>query len=173
MVVLFLVASTAFAVDVDGRIGTGEYAREASFDNGNFKVFWTIDQDRIFMALDVKANGWISIGFEPSRVMADADMIFGMVPPSGPVEAIDAFSTGTFGPHPPDANLGGKNDVLQFAGTRNGDRIIFEFVRLLDTGDRYDKKIPATGKLKIIWAYGPNFTFSAKHLKAGAETLDL
>ena len=34
---------------------------------------------------------------------------------------IDMFSTGDFGPHPPDVELGGKDDILLFGGRRKVD----------------------------------------------------
>jgi|DewCreStandDraft_4_1066084.scaffolds.fasta_scaffold00684_50 hypothetical protein len=168
-----VVLGGAFGQSVDGIVKKSEYARQVSADNGNVVIAWTIKDDRVFFGLDFKAKGWIAIGFDPTSVMANADMVFGMVPESGPVEAIDAYSTGTFGPHPPDAQLGGAPSVLQFAGSRQGDRIHFEFVRLLKTGDRYDKDIPSAGKLKIIWAYGPSMSFTAKHSKAGSVTVTM
>ncbi len=161
----------AFGQVIDGVVKEGEYARQISADKDNVIIAWTIKDDRVYFGLDFKSKGWISIGFDPTVIMANADMVFGMVPESGPVEAIDAFSTGTFGPHPPDSQLGGKNDILQFAGSRQGDRIHFEFVRLLKSGDRYDKDIPVSGRLKLIWAYGPSMSFTAKHVKAGSVTV--
>jgi len=173
VLVFLAVGSTAFAVDVDGVITQGEYSSERSYDKGNFRVLWQVSDDRLFMAIDSSASGWVSVGFDPSSVMANSDMIFGMVPAEGTVQAIDAWSTGMFGPHPPDTNQGGKADILSFAGRRSGGRVVFEFSRLLNTGDKYDKVIPADGKIKLIWAYGSSLSFTAKHSKAGSDTITM
>jgi hypothetical protein len=131
--------SAANAVDVDGKILPGEYAREQSFEKGSFRLLWRIVDDNIFMAIDSDAKGWGAVGFEPARIMANSDMIFGFVESSGSVKAVDAWSTGMFGPHPPDADQGGKDSLLIFAGVRSGNRLVFDFSRALNTGDKYDK----------------------------------
>jgi hypothetical protein len=172
-IILLLVGSTLYGVEVDGLLSPGEYSSEAVYDKGSFRLLWEIAGDRIYMAIDSSAQGWVSIGFDPTRVMANSDMIFGIVPPEGEVQAVDAWSTGMFGPHPPDLNQGGKNDILSFAGKRNAGRVVFEFSRLLDTGDKYDKILPTSGDLKIIWAYASSLQFTAKHSRAGSATISM
>ncbi len=61
---LGLVGAAAYAVDVDGQLAQGEYSREASFDKGNYRLLWRIVDDKLFMAIDAKAGGWVAIGFE-------------------------------------------------------------------------------------------------------------
>jgi len=171
---LFLaVGSMAFAVDVDGVLKDGEYSKEAVFDKGNYRLYWEFQDDKVFMAIVAKTPGWVAIGFEPSTVMANSDMIFGLVGEPGNVQAVDAWSSGMFGPHPPDVNQGGASSILSFAGTRTGDMVVFEFSRLLNTGDKFDKVIPVSGNFKVIWAYGPNLQFTAKHSKAGSAVLKM
>lgn len=173
VMLLLAIVSAAFAAEVDGVISPAEYTRESVFDAGNYRLLWHIDGDKIFMAMDVKAPGWVAIGFEPTSVMANADMIFGMVAADGKTQAIDAWSTGMFGPHPPDTNQGGADSLIASAGTRSGDRVVFEFSRLLATGDKFDKTVPSSGSFKIIWAYGANLQFTAKHTKAGSAVLTM
>ena len=170
---VFVVISAAFGVDVDGKIAQGEYAREESFDKGSFRLLWRIVGDTAYMAIEATAKGWVSVGFEPTRVMANSDMIFGFVEASGAVRAVDAWSTGLFGPHPPDADQGGSDSILAFAGSRSGDKVVFEFSRLLDTKDKFDKVIPTSGSFKIIWAHSQSMGFNAKHNKAGSATLSM
>lgn len=171
---LFLVVgSMAFAVDLDGVLKDGEYSKEVVFDKGNFHLYWEFQGDKVFMAIVAKTPGWVAIGFEPTTVMANSDMIFGLVGEPGNVQAIDAWSTGMFGPHPPDVNQGGSSSILSFAGTRTGDTVVFEFSRLLNTGDKFDKVIPVSGNFKVIWAYGPNLQFTSKHSKAGSAVLKM
>ncbi|MFA6366096.1 MAG: DOMON domain-containing protein [Candidatus Hydrogenedentales bacterium] len=171
MIVLAVIGSAAYAVDVNGTIAQGEYARETSFDNGNFRLLWKIQGDAIFMAIDAKAAGWVAIGFEPTNIMANADMIFGIVDKSGRLQSIDARSTGMFGPHPPDLNQGGQDSILAAAAGRSQDRVVFEFSRKLNTSDKLDNVIPAKGSIKIIWAYSSGLQFTANHSKAGKATL--
>ena len=79
---------------------------------------------------------------------------------------IDMFSTGDFGPHPPDVELGGEDDILLFGGEEEGGYTVIEVKRALDTGDKYDIPI-VKGINKIIWAYGLDDTISMKHTVRG------
>ena len=47
------------------------------------------------------------------------------------------------------------------------------FSRLLNTGDQYDRSIPKTGSIKIIWAMSTVDDFNTKHTKKGLGTLNL
>ena len=171
---LFLFAVPAlFAVNVDGIVSEGEYSKRTVLDNGNFQLSWEFEGDKIFMAIIAKTPGWVAIGFNPSTVMANADMVFGLVAGDGRAQALDEWSSGIFGPHTPDVDRGGRSDIISYAGTRKGDTVIFEFSRLLNTGDKFDKVIPTSGKFKVIWAYGPSLLLSAKHTKAGTATLQM
>lgn len=177
LIILFISSSlsavAASAPAIDGILADGEYPNAADLDKGNFRLLWRFEGDRIHMAIDAKASGWVSVGFEPTSVMANSDMIFGILGKDGKLQSVDAWSTGMFGPHPPDTNQGGKDDLLSSAAVRTGDRVVFEFARLLSTGDKFDKPIPRTGKFKVIWAYSSSLSFTAKHQKAGSVILDM
>jgi len=175
LLLLFLAGVPAvFAVNVDGVISSGEYSKQAVFDNGNYKLLWEFEGNKVFMAIVAKTPGWVAVGFNPSTVMANADMVFGLVGDQGTTAQVsDEWSSGIFGPHSPDVSQGGKSDILSFAGKRTGDTVVFEFSRLLNTGDKFDKVIPTSGKFKIIWAYGPSLQLTAKHTKAGSATIQM
>ena len=173
LLILALAGTAAYAVEVNGILAQGEYAKEASFDNGNFRLLWSVVGDKLFMAIDAKAAGWVAVGFEPTSIMANADMVFGIVDAAGSATCVDAWSKGMFGPHPADIDQGGRDSILSFAGKRSGDRVVIEFSRLLNTGDRFDKAIPASGKLKLIFAYSSSLQFNANHRKAGSAIIDM
>jgi hypothetical protein len=147
----------------DGVLGDMEYLGEMSY--GNYEIRWLADDQYIYIGIKAKTTGWVAIGFEPSSGMKDADMVFGFVQ-SGKTIISDQFSTGTYGPHSPDTELGGTDDILESGGKEEGGFTIIEFKRTLDTGDRYDKAL-AEGAIKIIWAYGPDDEITKKHAVRG------
>ena len=155
---------------LDGVVTPGEYAFSAEFDGGNMVVHWSINGDILSMALVTRTTGWVAIGFQPTTAMKDADMIFGWVDDQGGVHIKDAFSTGATGPHPPDTELGGTHDILAFGGAESGGVTTLEFTRHLDTGDRFDAVIPATGSMTIIWAYGGSDSFDSQHERSSRGT---
>ena len=153
----------------DGMITDNEYAKMQQF--GELTVYSRIDGDKVRMALKAKTNGYVAIGFEPSQRMQDADIILGFVK-DGKATIADMYSTGPTGPHPPDEQQGGKNDVSVFGGSNKDGVTIIVFERKLDTGDAKDKVIKA-GDNKIIWAISEEAAFSGKHPKRGGGVLKL
>ncbi|MCU0637614.1 MAG: hypothetical protein MUE87_03210 [Methanothrix sp.] len=94
----------------DGVVSEGEYSKNLSLSGGRYAVHWKNDADEIFMALVGLTEGFVAIGFEPSQAMKDADMVMGWVS-DGNATVLDLYSTGIYGPHPPDVDLGGKGDI--------------------------------------------------------------
>ena len=104
---------------------------------------------------------WVNIG----------GMIFGFVK-DGKVEVYDLYSTGNFGPHSLDTELGGTDDILNYNGKEEGGFTTIEFKRSLGTGDQYDIPIQK-GVNKIIWAYGSNDSLMVKHSTRGYGEINL
>jgi hypothetical protein len=153
----------------DGAILDNEYSKTQMF--GELEVYSRVDGDKVRMALKAKTNGYVSIGFDPSDRMKDADMVMGVVK-DGKAAVADLYSTGPTGPHPPDEQQGGKNDVTVFGGSKKDGVTIIEFERKLVTGDSKDKEL-RVGDNKIIWAISETEDMSGRHSKRGAGVLKL
>lgn len=156
----------------DGIITQNEYKNSKEFGNGRFTVYWSNDEEYLYMALKGQTSGWVSIGFEPTIAMRDADMIFGFV--SGGIStALDQYSTGDFGPHPSDEQLGGRNDLIETSGSEASGFTIIEFKRKLNTGDRYDKAFTKGQNISIIWGLGSSDSINAPHALRGGGSIKL
>ena len=176
ILVVLLILGSAFAVsavDIDGTVAQGEYANHSSLAGDDFILHWAITGDSAHFAVQARTRGWVSLGFEPTRVMAEADMISGWVEADGTAGALDCYSTGLFGPHPPDEELGGGQDILAFAASEKDGVTTFEFSRPLEAGDAYDKPLPPEGELKVIWAYSNSDNFLDRHDHRGSTTIAL
>lgn len=172
LVCLFLITSAISAQKADGIVEQNEYEASGALGNGEYQFYYTIRGDSIDFAMRAKTRGWVAVGFDPVQVMEEADMIFGWVDDeSGSSEIVDAYSTGVYGPHPRDEELGGRNDLLSAAAAQEGEWTTVEFSRRLETGDRYDKGIPK-GPLDIIWAFGYEDDFDSMHSGAGSAGID-
>lgn len=154
----------------DGVISEGEYARKISPSGGIFEVFWKNDAETLYMAIKGETGGWVSIGFEPSVWMKDADMIMGYVD-EGLAFARDSYSTGNYGPHPPDADLGGTDDILEFGGSEKDGFTVIEFKRKMDTGDEFDRAFRSGETVNIIWGISDYDDPERRHQKAGKGKL--
>jgi len=161
----------ALSVNIDGIISENEYDAQAIFGNGDYVLFWSLDDDTINFGIVARTTGYIGLGIDPEQRMLNADMIIGWVTDGGTVEIFDAFSTGATGPHPEDTDLGGTFDISDYDGSETETHTILEFKRPLSTGDQYDNVIPAEGSLDIIWSLGPSDTFTPRHDNRGSGTI--
>jgi hypothetical protein len=174
ILLLFLGAAAGVtAVDIDGIITEGEYSGSLSQAGGDFILHWEVAGNTAYFAIQARTRGWVALGIEPTMAMAEADMIFCWVEAGGKAGALDCYSTGLFGPHPPDEELGGRQHISAFAGKEQDGMTTFEFSRLLETGDRYDKILPREGELKIIWASSESDDYLDPHNRRGSATIIL
>ena len=114
----------------------------------------------------------MSIGFEPTQGMKDADMIMGWVS-GGEATVLDLYSTGIYGPHPADEDLGGKNDILEFGGFESDNRTVIEFKRKMDTSDQFDKPFKPGQTVNIIWSMSSSDALAVRHDVRGISKLAL
>jgi hypothetical protein len=153
----------------DGVISEGEYPQTRTY--GNCSIYWSNDSDYIYVGLKAKTAGWVAVGFGAETFMKNADIIMGSVK-DGVLTIADTFSMGEFGPHPPDTQLGGTDDILTSAGKFDNGYTVVEFKRKLDTGDKFDKPL-VKGINKIIWAYANEPVLTIKHSSRGPGEIEL
>ena len=153
----------------DGIITPGEYSDNQTYDD--YQIYWNNDDTFVYIAMKAKTTGFVAVGIQPGFAMKDADIILGFVK-DGKAEVFDLYSTGNFGPHPQDTELGSTNDIIMSGGTEDGQYTIIEFKRALKTGDKYDLDL-VKGINKIIWAYGPNKDLNIKHSNRGYGQIEI
>ena len=146
----------------DGIISEGEYSRNLSLSGGRLEVFWKNDDEDLYLGLAESTAGFVAIGFEPTQAMKDADMVMGWVA-GGVATVLDLYSTGVYGPHPPDEELGGTDDILEFAGSESDGRTVIEFKRKMDTGDEFDKPFAPGQTVDIIWSVSSSDSPDIRH----------
>lgn len=156
----------------DGVISEGEYSKNLTLSDGRFAVHWKNDAEDLYMALTGQTEGFVAIGFEPSQAMKDADMVMGWVS-EGNATVLDLYSTGVYGPHPQDVDLGGKDDILEFGGSESGNRTVIEFKRKMDTGDQFDKAFQPDQSVNIIWSMSASDSLAVRHNARGSSRIDL
>jgi hypothetical protein len=149
--------STAFSAD--GTISDGEYKYSTTFED--FDISWSNDSEFVYIAMKAETEGYVSVAVQPGEKMNEADIITGWVTDGQP-GIVDMFSTGNFGPHPPDIELGGTDDIAEFGGKEDGGFTVIEFKRALNTTDEYDNEL-VKGTNQIIWAYATSDDPGAKH----------
>jgi hypothetical protein len=115
---------------------------------------WRFVGDEIEFTLQAPTTGWISIGFDPSRMMKDAQYIIGYVS-NGTVAVRDDYGTDNT-KHASDTSLGGTQDVRVVSGTEVDGKTTVVFAIPKDSGDAYDKVLIPGSTYTVLIAYGSN-----------------
>ncbi len=113
---------------------------------------WSIEGDKIHVKLSAKTTGWVGIGFDPEKAMSGANIIIGAVK-NGKFKVEDHYGDRKRG-HKNDEKLGGNNDVLNPSGSEKDGITVISFTLSLDSGDKYDKPVKASGKNLVMLSYG-------------------
>ena len=134
---------------------------------------WRVTGDELEVQVSAQTTGWVSVGFDPSRRMADANIIIGYVS-DGDVVIADDYGTGPMN-HDRDTNHGGSDDISQAEGTEEDGRTTLRFVIPLDSGDEMDKPLVAGETYTVLLAYGPDGgdDFSSYHESRGSVKIEL
>jgi DOMON domain len=148
------------AWESDGVIMDNEYTKYQRM--GQLDVFSRIEGDSVILGIRAVTKGWFAIGIDPDAAMKGADILLCYIKGDGQVELIDMYSTGTYGPHPPDTQQGGTSDVMMVSGSEQNGVMTVEFQRKLNTGDRYDKQL-RLGENIMIWSIGATNNIQMRH----------
>ena len=111
--------------------------------------------------LSAQTTGWISVGFDPTVKMQDANFIIGYVK-DRKIYVRDDYGTAPGG-HQSDIKIGGKNNVMQQSGYEENGITEISFTIPLNSGDPRDKKLTPRQRYKIIFAFGTADSFSKVH----------
>ncbi len=138
----------------------GQYDHEVKDKKISFA--WKVDGDKLAVKLAADTDGWVGIGFNPSKEMKDANFILGYVK-DGETKVIDEFGDSESA-HAPDDKLGGTTDVTLVGGTETGGVTTVEFTMPLKSADKNDGNINVNGDTIVLLAYGSGRdSFKTKH----------
>ncbi len=156
----------------DAVIAAGEYAHETVI--GKVTVYWSNDDQYLYLAAEAETAGWLGIGLDPENRMQGANYIIAADRDGAPA-VYDAYGQGAVGAtHPEDVEIGGSDDLVASAVSVQGGVVRLEAQIPLDSGDQYDKVLQPGETYPIIVATGTFLQFSAPHdfRALGEMTLD-
>lgn len=142
-ILVFFIYSPIMAEDI-------QYTHKIDVKDMSFQ--WKIDGDLIHIKLAAKTKGWVGVGFNPSKMMKDANFILGYVK-NGKPAVTDHFGTGER-IHQSDKKTGGKNNISNIYGTEKNGNTEIGFTIPLNSGDSNDQEIRVNQDTKILLAYG-------------------
>jgi DOMON domain-containing protein len=121
-------------------------------DVKDMSFLWKIDGDRIHIKLVAKTTGWVGVGFNPSKIMKDANFILGYVK-NGKPAITDHFGSGER-MHQSDKKMGGENNFSNIFGKEENGKTEIGFTIPLKSGDSNDQEISVDKDTIILLAYG-------------------
>lgn len=132
----------------------------------------SIQGEYLHVRMSADTTGWISIGFDPTRQMADANIIIGYVS-DGKLFIADDYGTSRMGHHR-DTSRGGTDDIVSASGTESDGGTTIDFSIPLDSGDSMDRPLALGKRYRILLAHGPKGAddFTTYHADRGAVWVD-
>jgi hypothetical protein len=129
----------------------------------NWSFTWRFEGDYIQFTMVAPTTGWVSLGFNPTRMMKDADYILAYVS-NGKVTIRDDYGTGNT-THAADTTLGGTQKVEIVSGIEQAGKTTVTFRLPLNSGDTYDVVFARGQTYKVLAAYGADGqdNFTARH----------
>ncbi|MBN1233854.1 MAG: DOMON domain-containing protein [Candidatus Coatesbacteria bacterium] len=139
----------------------------------DFTLSWKIDGEKINIKVSAPTTSWIAVGFEPSSMMKDANIIIGYVK-DGKAYIEDHYGTGNV-KHEADINIGGKENVENASGKEENGKTELSFTIPLDSGDAKDKVLTKGKQIKVILACGKDGAkdFNSMHKKRTSVNISL
>lgn len=136
---------------VDGVVNPGEYAGTFTDPVTGIAVSWVHDDVNLSVGLVSLGTGWVGIGFGPEGVLMDgSNIVLGYVLGAATVIS-DEYGVGLN--HIADIGLGGRDDILERAGSETSGKTTLEFRIPLDSGDAYDVALRTGKTFSLLLAY--------------------
>ncbi len=120
-----------------------------------------------------QTTGWVAVGFNPTAVMRNANIIIGYVSGANTIIRDDWGNSNTS--HVSDLSLGGSSDVTLISGSEAAGSTVLHFSIPLSTTDQYDRPLQVGQTYPIILARGTNTAdnFTGMHADADVAQISL
>lgn len=155
--------------DMDTQVDVSE--GYTSVTESGVNIQWMVDGEMLRVIMSAQKTGWVSVGFDPSRQMKDANIIIGYVS-NGEVSLRDDYGTGAVR-HGADVDNDGTDDLSEVEGSEEDGVTTISFAIPLDSGDSMDKPLSVGGSYRMIVAHGPDGKDDFGSYHAGRGGVDI
>jgi hypothetical protein len=100
---------------------------------------WKIDNTNLRVVVKAPTKGWAAVGFNPSFMMEDANIIIGYVKDNQAFIRDDWGISSTR--HKADTELGGTDNIIEKSGKETADSTELSFTIPLNSGDAQDQPL--------------------------------
>jgi hypothetical protein len=137
-----------------------DYAHEVKDKKMSFA--WSVEGETLAVKISAATEGWVGVGFNPSKKMKDANFVLGYVK-KGKAKITDEYGDKATS-HKSDKKLGGTVDAVLVGGVEEGGVTTIEFTLPLKSGDTHDGALDVNGDTIVLLAFGAGRdSFKSKH----------
>ncbi|MFO8034024.1 MAG: DOMON domain-containing protein [Candidatus Bipolaricaulota bacterium] len=152
----------------DGTVNDEAYAHHLREDTTGMDLWWRNGLAVLVVGVRAAGTGWVSVGFDPERMMQGADFVIGAVDDDG--LTIEDHHGHAATAHRKDDH----QDILAAGGNIDDGHTTLEFVVPLDSGDPQDNPLTPGESYTVLLAYHSSRTaLTARHTARGADTITL
>lgn len=168
---LFYIVIALIALSVPAFAQTPWQQTEAA--NVIFQYRVTQDGQNLEGKIIGESTGWVAVGFNPTSVMRNANIIIGYVNGANTSIRDDWGNSNTS--HVSDTSQGGTSDVTLISGNEAAGVTTIHFTIPLVTADQYDRPLQVGSTYTVILARGANGAdnYTGMHADAGYGSINL
>lgn len=133
--------------EIDGVFDQEEFEKTVFVEGLDMHIAWLVKGEHLLFSIKSIGKGWIAVGFNPSNMMKDANIIIGDVQ-GEEIVIEDHFGVSNTGHRKDEVN-----NILQVNGAEDDNGTVLEFVIPLNSGDDMDQVLIPGNKYKVILAY--------------------
>ncbi len=139
-----------------------------SAESNGIKVSIAIVGPNAEITVSAPYSGWVAVGFDPSRKMADANLLIGYVK-DGVAYGRDDFGASQVS-HKADKDLGGVDNLISVSGSETDGVTTITFVIPVNSGDSKDVAL-TKGRHQVILAASRSDNFTGMHARIGKASI--
>lgn len=165
--VLLLVGTTSCSPLEEATITEAQTTEDGSktIEKIGMTVTWKVMDTNIAFTVTAPTTGWIAIGFDPTSVMKDANIIMGYVS-EDTVTITDEYGNSSF-THQVDTLGEGTDNLSEKSGSESDGSTTISFTMPLNSGDSRDKALVVGQDHTFLLAYGQTDDTTEKHQSVG------
>lgn len=171
--VLFAIAcaSDSENAEIDAKSGASKSVSKGMLksesDYIKMKLEFDEKRENVIITMSAKTEGWLSVGFEPSRMMKDAEIFIAYVS-DGEVTFSHHYGSSSV----KHKKIEGSEDYTEILSHSVKDGWVkVKFSRSLDAEGEYYKTFEKGREMRVIYAIGKENNFKSRHIKRGSGTV--
>jgi len=150
---------------------TKQSQKVKTLSKNGMRVQWYYENNKVFFEMSAPTNGWVTIGFNTSKNMADAYLLMGRII-NDKAEIVEHYTSGP-GSYRPIESLGGETKVANIEGVQEDSHTLLRFSLPVLATDTYRKNLFQGKEYVMTLAYSQEDDFQHHSIMRTAIHVEL